>query len=129
MCARWWLTPPGRASTKLFLFLMMLMRRAWAKSVSEANNGLNMVKSWALALLSVAGLCGAPNGSCLLHLRADSKEGDGEIFEGSDECSARVADGKGDEFHPSPVFSEGRDKRGVLFGLFFDLDVTAEVFA
>jgi hypothetical protein len=35
---------------------MMPRRRDWAKSVIESNNDLNMVKSWAFALWSVAGL-------------------------------------------------------------------------
>ena len=54
-CARCWLTIPGRASTKRFLFLMMPTRRRCAKSASESNNDFNMVKLWILALWSVAG--------------------------------------------------------------------------
>ena len=50
------MTPPGRASPKRSLFLMMPKGRDWAKSVSESNNDLNMVQSWVLALCSVAGL-------------------------------------------------------------------------
>ena len=58
------------------------------------------------------GACVALAGSCLLHSRAESGEGGGEVFEGPSEGNARVADGVGDEIRPSPVFSEGRDKGG-----------------
>ena len=50
------LTPPVRASTKRFLFLMMPKRRDWAKSVSESSNDLNKAWLGALALWSVAGM-------------------------------------------------------------------------
>ena len=33
--------PPGRASTKRFLFRMMPKRREWARSVSESSSDLN----------------------------------------------------------------------------------------
>ena len=33
--------PLGMAYTKRFLFLMMLKRRDWAKSVTESNSDLN----------------------------------------------------------------------------------------
>ena len=57
----------------------------------------------------------APNGSCLLHVRAGGGEGGGEVIEGLVKRGARVADGEGDELHPSPVFLEGRDRRGGNF--------------
>ena len=34
------------------------------------------------------------------------------MFEGSSKCGTRVADGKGNELHPSPIRSEGRDEGG-----------------
>ena len=40
---------------------------------------------------------------------------------------ACVADGEGDEVHPSPVSSKGRDQGGVFLGLFLDLMVATEV--
>jgi hypothetical protein len=40
-----------------------------------------------------------------------------------------VADGKGNELHPSPLSSEGRDERGVFLGLLVELNVAAEVLA
>ena len=49
------------------------------------------------------------------------------MLEGLGECGARVTDGKGDELHPSPVFTEGRDEGGVLLGLLVELIVAAEV--
>ena len=55
-CARWRLTSPGSVYTKSFLFLMMYVRRDSAKSVRESNNDLNRLKSWDLALWSVARL-------------------------------------------------------------------------
>ena len=51
------------------------------------------------------------------------------MLEGLGECGARVADGKGNELHPSPVFSEGRDEGGVLLGPLVELSVAAEVSA
>ncbi len=51
------------------------------------------------------------------------------MFEGLGECGARVANGKGSELHPSPVFFEGRYERGVLLGLLVELSVAAEVSA
>ena len=75
------------------------------------------------------GACGAFASSCLLHLRADSGEGGGEVFEGPSGCSVRVADGVGDDLQLSSAFIEGRDKGRVLLGLFFDLNVATEVSA
>ncbi len=40
-----------------------------------------------------------------------------------------MADGEGNELHPSPIPFEGRDEGGVLLGLLVDLDVAAEVHA
>jgi len=51
------------------------------------------------------------------------------VFEGPGECSARMVDEEGNEIHPSTVFSKGGNKGGVLLGLFFDLDVAAEVYS
>jgi hypothetical protein len=56
----------------------------------------------------------------MLHVRADGVEGGGEVAYGSREYSARVADGEGDELHPSPVILEGRDEGGV-FIVFFSI--------
>ena len=44
-CSRHWLNPPGRASTRRFVFLLVPIRRDWAMSVSESSNDLNKVKS------------------------------------------------------------------------------------
>ncbi len=41
----------------------------------------------------------------------------GEVVEGLCECCTRVPDGNGDEFHPPPMSSEGRNEGGVLIGL------------
>jgi hypothetical protein len=39
-----------------------------------------------------------------------------------------VADGEGDELHPSPIVPEGRNNEGGVFlGLFLDLDAVAEI--
>jgi len=45
------------------------------------------------------------------------REGGGAVVEGHCKCGARVSDGDGDEFHPLPVFFEGRDEGVVLLGL------------
>jgi len=54
-CARWRLTSAGSASTKRFLFLIMLMGRDCAKSVSESSTDLHRFWSWIMTLWSVAG--------------------------------------------------------------------------
>ncbi len=36
-------------------------------------------------------------------------EGGGELVQGPSESGTHVADGKGDELHPPPVSSEGRE--------------------
>ncbi len=46
----------------------------------------------------------APDGSCLLHMRANGREGNDEVVEGLVEGGTRVSDGEGDELHPSPLF-------------------------
>jgi hypothetical protein len=51
------------------------------------------------------------------------------LLEGLGECGARVADGKSDELHPSPVFTKGRDEGRVPLGLFVELSDAAEVSA
>ncbi len=56
-------------------------------------------------------------GSFRLRSRSNGGEGGGELEERLSVCHSRVAYWKGDEFHMSPVFLEGRDKRGVLRGL------------
>ena len=38
-----------------------------------------------------------------------------------------MADGDGHKLHPSLIFSEVRDKGGVLLGLFVELNVATEV--
>ena len=73
------------------------------------------------------GVGNVPAGSCLIHVRADGGEGGGEIVEGLVECDARVFDGDGDEFHPSPVFSESRDEGGVFLCSFHDFVVATKV--
>ncbi len=40
-----------------------------------------------------------------------------------------MANGKGDELHPSPVFSEGRYEGGVLLGFLVELRVATVVSA
>ncbi len=72
---------------------------------------------------------GAPASSYSLNSWSDGGEGGGEVFEGLGECGARVANGKGNELHPSPVFSESRYEGGVLLGLLVELSVGAEVSA
>ena len=49
------------------------------------------------------------------------------MLKGLGEFGTRVADGKGNELHPSPIPSEGRDEGGVFLGLFVELNVAAEV--
>jgi len=73
------------------------------------------------------GAGGAPTGSCLLHGGTDNGEGGGEVLEGPRECGVRVADGKGDELHPSPLLPAAM--RGVFFVIFLDFDVAAEFHA
>ncbi len=58
------------------------------------------------------GAYGAPVGPCLLHLRADSGKGGGDVVTGPCEYRARVADGEGDELQASSVFLVGLDKGG-----------------
>jgi hypothetical protein len=79
-CARWRLTAHGSASTKRFLCIMMPMKRDCAKSVRESNNDLTMLKSWISAIIRSVAWSIAPllASSCLLHVRADGEEGDGE---------------------------------------------------
>jgi len=60
---------------------------------------------------------------------ANSGEGGGEVFESHGECSARVADDEGDELHPFPVITTGRNKGGGFLHIFIDLDVSADVVA
>ena len=82
-----------------------------------------MTKSWVLALRSVAGGArGALDGSCLLHNGTNSGEGGDEVLEGRRDCGAGVADGEGDELHPSPVFPEGRNEG--VFSVFFSILMT-----
>jgi hypothetical protein len=38
-----------------------------------------------------------------------------------------MADREGNELHPSPVSFKNRNERGVLLGIFLDLNVAAEV--
>ena len=38
-----------------------------------------------------------------------------------------MADGEGNELHPSPVPSEGRDEEEVFLGLLVELNVAAEI--
>jgi hypothetical protein len=59
--------------------------------------------------------------SCLLHKGADGVEGGGEVVKDLVECSARVFDGEGDKFYPSPRSS--RSPRTNLHNLV----VTAEI--
>ena len=73
------------------------------------------------------GARGAPAFSSLFHVRADSGEGGGEVFEGPRECGGRVVDREGDGLHSSPVSYDGRSEGGVFFGLFLDFHVAAEV--
>ena len=60
------------------------------------------------------GVSCAPTVSNLLHGRADSGEGGGEVVESLGERGARMADREGNELHPSPVFLEDRDEGGVF---------------
>jgi len=52
------------------------------------------------------------------------------VVEGPGECGTRVADGKSNKLHPSPILSKGRDEgRGVFLGLLVELNVATEVLA
>ncbi len=82
-----------------------------------------------LGVVAHGGVGGAPVGSCLLHVRANDGEGGGEVVEGGFKRSAGVADREGNEFHPSPIFFEGRDEGGVLLCLYLKLGVASEVSA
>jgi len=95
----------------------MPMKRDCAKSVRESNNDLTMLKSWISAIIMSVAWSIAPllASSCLLHVRADGEEGDGDVVEGLVECVSRVSDGESGELHPFPVFSEGRDEGGGIF--------------
>ena len=73
------------------------------------------------------GVKDAPAGSCGLRSRSNGGEGGGELWERPRERHSCVVYWKGDEFHMSPVFLEGRDERGVLRGVGFELGVAAEV--
>ena len=73
------------------------------------------------------GASGASAGSCSFHIRSDDEEGGGEMVHGLGERGTRVADGEGNELHPSPVSSEGRNEEGVFLCLFLDLNVATEV--
>ena len=73
------------------------------------------------------GASGAPNGSGSLHGRSDGGESGGELVQGLGECGSRVFDGEGNELHPSPVSSEGRQEGGVFPGLLLVLNVAAEI--
>ncbi len=64
------------------------------------------------------GACGASDGSNLPHDGANNGESGGKVFKDPCECGARVADGEGDELHPSPVVPEGRNEGRVFLGLF-----------
>ncbi len=66
-------------------------------------------------------------GYCLLHGRDDGGEGGCEVIEYLGERVARVAYGKGDELHSSPVFLDGRDAGRVFLWFFRDFVVVAEV--
>ena len=63
------------------------------------------------------------------HGRSHSGEGGGELVQGPGECGTRVADGKGDELHPSSVSFEGRQEWRVFYGLLLELNVAAEIYA
>ncbi len=49
------------------------------------------------------------------------------MLKGLGECGTHVADGKGNELHPSPIPSEYRNEGGVLLGLLVEFNVAAEV--
>jgi hypothetical protein len=51
------------------------------------------------------------------------------MVQGLGEYDTRVADGKGNKLHPSPVSSEGRQEWGVFLGLLLELIVASEIHA
>ncbi len=65
--------------------------------------------------------------SSSLHVRSDGEEGGGEVVECHVEGDALVVNGDGNERHPSPVFSEGRNEGGVFLGFILDHNVAVEV--
>ena len=56
-------------------------------------------------------------GSWSVHGRADGGEGGGELVQGRCGCGTRVADGEGNELHPSPSSFEAA-KSGEYFSVF-----------
>jgi len=98
----------------------MPRRRDWAKSVIEAINDLNRVKSWAFALWSVAGL-DAP-------LLARDLSTYGLAVEKAAVRLSRVLVSVVSAWpNTIPMLSEGRDEGGVLLGLLVELNVATEV--
>ena len=67
-------------------------------------------------------------GAGVVHSWANCREGGSEVVEGPCKCGAHVSDGDGDEFHPPPVFLEGRDEGLVLPGFYCLFLVASEVF-
>ena len=64
-------------------------------------------------MLQVGVSC-APDGSCLLHGRADGREGGNEMIKDVGERDAHVTDWGGDDLYPSLLFLENCDEGGVL---------------
>ena len=72
------------------------------------------------------GTGGALPSSSSLHVRSDGGEGIGEVVVDPSECGARVADGEGNELHPSLVSFLSRNERGGgggegYFSVFFSI--------
>ena len=51
------------------------------------------------------------------------------MVEGLGERGTRVTDEEGNDLHPSPVSSKGRNEGGAFLGIFLDLHVAIEVHA
>jgi hypothetical protein len=108
---------------------MMPRRRDCAKSVIESRSVLNMMKSWAFALWSVAGL--------EMPLLARELSTKGRTVEKAAVRWSRVlvsvvpawSIGKATNSTLSQYFSESRDEGGVLLGLLVALNVATEVLA
>jgi hypothetical protein len=63
----------------------------------------------------------------VVHSWADHREGGGEVVEGPCKCGAHMSNGNADEFHPLPVFLEGRDEGVVPLGISCLFLVASEV--
>jgi hypothetical protein len=87
-----------------------------------------MFKSWVFALRSMAGL-EMPPLACDLSTEGRTVEKAAvRLFKVLVSVVPTWPIGKyGDELHPSLVFSESRDKGGVLLGIFVELGVASEV--